>query len=235
MPSRPSPNIAAWGLAAVVAIVAGLIVYLMVSFPEALDDRGSQIGLTHQILWLVLLGSSFAVRWRTSPGQALRHAAIWVAIAATIGALYSLRHEFKSLGDRMLFELLPHRGQVTENQITFRAREHGHFVVEAEIDGTPIRFLVDTGASDVVLSPADARRLGFDLAKLDFTRLYQTANGTGRGAPVRLRQVIIGPIEVTDVRASVNGAPMDTSLLGMSFLGRLSGYKATADTLTLIR
>lgn len=217
------------------AAVAGLIVYLMTAFPEALDDRGSQIGFTHQILWLILLGSSFAVRWRTSPGQALRHAAIWVIIAATIGALYSFRHEFKSLGDRMLFELLPHRGQVTENKIMFRARENGHFVVEAEVDGTPIRFLVDTGASDVVLSPADARRLGFDLAKLEFTRLYRTANGTGRGAPVRLRQVTIGPIEITGVRASVNGAPMDISLLGMSFLGRLSGYEATADTLTLIR
>jgi aspartyl protease family protein len=95
--------------------------------------------------------------------------------------------------------------------------------------------MVDTGASDVVLSPADARRLGFDLAELKFTRIYQTANGTVRGAPVRLRRITIGPIEIEDVRASVNGAPMGTSLLGMSFLGRLMGYEVTTDTLTLIR
>jgi aspartyl protease family protein len=215
--------------------VAGLIVFLMLRFPEALNDRGSKIGLTHQFLWLVLLVSSFAVRWRAAPGQALRHAAIWVAIGAAIGALYSLRYEFTALGDRMLSELLPHRGQVTDNRVLFRARESGFFVIEAEVEGTPLRFLVDTGASDVVLSPADARRLGFDLAALDFTRIYRTANGTVRGAPVRLRRITVGPIEVTDVRASVNGAPMDTSLLGMSFLGRLSGYEVTPDTLTLIR
>lgn len=235
MAGSPGHRIAAWGLAALATVVAGLIVYLMVSFPEALEDRGSKIGLTHQILWLVLLVSSFGVRWRTSPGQALRHVAIWVAIAAAIGALYSLRHDFKALGDRMLFELLPHRGQVAEGRVTFRARENGHFVIEADIDGTPLRFLVDTGASDVILSPADARRLGFDLPKLDFSRVYQTANGMVRGAPVRLRRVTVGPIEITDVRASINGAPMDTSLLGMSFLSRLSGYEVTSDALTLIR
>jgi aspartyl protease family protein len=235
MTDRPGQRLALWGLVALVTAVAGLIVYLMVKFPEALDDRGSKIGLTHQILWLVLLVSSFMVRWRSSPGQTLRYAAIWIAIAAAIGALYSLRHEFEALGDRMMFELLPHRGQVEDSRVMFRARESGHFVIEAEVDGTPLRFMVDTGASDVVLSPADARRLGFDLAELKFTRIYQTANGTVRGAPVRLRRITIGPIEIEDVRASVNGAPMGTSLLGMSFLGRLMGYEVTTDTLTLIR
>jgi len=227
-------RIALWALIALVTAVAIVIVYLMVAFPEALADRDSKISLTHQMLWLGLLLSSFAVRWRTSPGQTLRNAAIWIAIAAAIGALYSLRHEFKALGDRMLSELLPHRGSVSEGRVTFRAREGGHFVIEAQVEGTPLRFMVDTGASDVILRPPDAQRLGFDLDNLNFSRVYQTANGTVRGAPVRLRQITVGPIQVSDVRASVNGAPMDTSLLGMSFLSQLSGYEVTADTLTLI-
>lgn len=235
MPGGPSHRLAAWTLAAIATALAALIVYLMVRYPEALSDRGSKISLTHQFLWLGLLLSSFAVRWRTSPGEALRNAAIWVAIAATIGALYSLRHEFERLAERMMFELVPHRGQITDNRITFRARDSGHFVVEAHIDATPIRLMVDTGATDLVLSPSDAQRLGFDLSALNFTRAYNTANGTVRGAPVRLRHVTLGPIELNDVRASVNQAPMSTSLLGMSFLSRLSGYEVNGDTLTLVR
>jgi len=233
--SRSSHRLAAWVLAALATAIAALIIYLAISFPEALAERGSKIGLTHQILWLLLLLSSFAVRWRTSPGEALRNIAIWVMIAATIGAGYSFRNDFKAVGNRMMFELVPHRGQVVDNRITFRARESGHFVVEAEVDGTALRFMVDTGASDVVLSPADAQRLGFDLSTLKFTRTYQTANGTVSGAPVKLRRMIVGPIEMRDVRASVNGAPMNSSLLGMSFLERLTGYEVTNSTLTLIR
>jgi aspartyl protease family protein len=235
MPGGPSHRLAAWTLAAIATAIAALIVYLMLQYPEALSDRGSKISLTHQFLWLGLLLSSFAVRWRTSPGETLRNAAIWVAIAAAIGALYSLRHEFESLGQRMLFELMPHRGQIADNRVTFRARDSGHFVVEAQVDGTALRLMVDTGATDLVLSPSDAQRLGFDLSTLNFTRAYNTANGTVRGAPVRLRHIALGPIQLNDVRASVNQAPMNTSLLGMSFLSRLSSYEVNGDTLTLVR
>jgi len=85
----------------------------------------------------------------------------------------------------------------------------------------------------VVLSPADARRLGFDPDTLDFSKVYRTANGTVYGAPVRLRSLTIGSIRIDNVRASVNGAEMSRSLLGMSFLERLSGYEVTAGSLIL--
>ena len=114
-----------------------------------------------------------------------------------------------------------------------RAGLGGHFVVEIEVNGIAIRFLVDTGASDVILSPADAARLGFNLSDLRYIRTYRTANGIVQGAPVRLDRVAVGPIALTNVRASVNGAPMRRSLLGMSFLSRLSGYEVRDDRLTL--
>jgi aspartyl protease family protein len=96
-----------------------------------------------------------------------------------------------------------------------------------------MRFLVDTGASEVMLSPADARRLGYEPAALAYTRLYQTANGTVRGAPVTIPEIVIGPIRLTNVEASVNEHETEGSLLGMSFLGRLSGYQVNGNTLTL--
>ncbi len=86
-----------------------------------------------------------------------------------------------------------------------------------------------------MLSPADARRLGFDLGRLAFTEYYATANGTVRGAPIRLDEIVVGPIRLTNLRASVNEAAMDTSLLGMSFLNRLDSYEVRGDTLTLRR
>jgi aspartyl protease family protein len=85
----------------------------------------------------------------------------------------------------------------------------------------------------VVLSPADARRMGFDLGRLDFTGRAETANGHVRSAPVRLRELVIGPIRLTDVRAAVNEAEMSESLLGLSFLSRLEGYEVSGDRLTL--
>ena len=93
------------------------------------------------------------------------------------------------------------------------------------VNGSPITFLVDTGASDIVLTLADARRLGFIPGNLDFSEQYQTANGEVRGAPVRLRELRIGQYSLYDLEASVNEGPMTVSLLGMSFLEQLRGYQ----------
>jgi len=87
--------------------------------------------------------------------------------------------------------------------------------------------------SEVMLSSADARRLGYEPAALAYTRLFRTANGTVRGAPVTIPDVAIGPIHLKNVEASVNEHETEGSLLGMSFLGRLSGYQVSGDTLTL--
>jgi clan AA aspartic protease (TIGR02281 family) len=113
------------------------------------------------------------------------------------------------------------------------AGAHGHFLVEAVVEGTPLAFVVDTGASDVVLTPADAKRLGFRADELRFTRRYQTANGVVAAAPVTLRELRIGQFSAFDVEASVNGAPLAVSLLGMSFLRQLRGYEVDNDRLIL--
>ena len=84
-----------------------------------------------------------------------------------------------------------------------------------------------------ILRPADARRLGLDPADLDFTRVYRTANGTVRGAPVRLDTVELGEFRFHDLSASVNEANMSESLLGISFLERFSRYEVRSGTLTL--
>ena len=120
-----------------------------------------------------------------------------------------------------------------DRELVIRRSPNGHFLLNAMVNGVEIRFLVDTGASDVVLSAADAERLRLNSSKLRYTQEYQTANGIVRAAPVTLREVRIGQLEVYDVAASVNQGAMGISLLGMSFLERLSGYAVRGERLVI--
>jgi aspartyl protease family protein len=109
----------------------------------------------------------------------------------------------------------------------------GHYWAEAEIDGRAVRVLVDTGASVVALTREDALRLGLKLTPEDFTRTVQTASGPARAAAVELKSVAIAGAEVRQVQALVVEDGLTQSLLGMSYLGRLSGFEATPVGLTL--
>jgi aspartyl protease family protein len=101
----------------------------------------------------------------------------------------------------------------------------GDFFVVGNVNGVPVKFLVDTGSSDVVLSPADAQRLGIDLSTLSFNRVYETANGEGRGASYIVDSLEIGPVKIPQMTVSVNRAKMNSSLLGMTFLKQMKSFE----------
>ena len=109
----------------------------------------------------------------------------------------------------------------------------GHYWAEAQIEGRTVPVMVDTGASLVVLTPADAARLGLDLDAAAFTARLTTASGPVRAAPVRLRTVSVAGARVEQVEALVVETGLPHSLLGMSYLGRLSAFTATPAALTL--
>lgn len=109
----------------------------------------------------------------------------------------------------------------------------GHYWADALIDGKAIRVMVDTGASVVVLTPADAVRLGLSLKSGDFSATVITASGPVRAAPVALRTVAVAGARVEHVEALVVDRGLPHSLLGMSYLGRLSSFSATPVGLTL--
>ena len=101
------------------------------------------------------------------------------------------------------------------------------------VDGHAVRVLVDTGASVVALTRDDALRLGLKLKPADFNRSVQTASGPARAAAVTLASVAVAGAEVREVQALVVEQGLAQSLLGMSYLGRLSAFEATPATLTL--
>jgi aspartyl protease family protein len=116
--------------------------------------------------------------------------------------------------------------------LVFPANEQGHVIVEAVINGASMPLLVDTGASLVSLSAADARTAGISRAELVFDHLVDTANGKVRVARVTLREVRLGQLSVYDVPAAVL-ENLNVSLLGMSFLSRLQSYEMRDGKLTI--
>ncbi|HWW24835.1 MAG TPA: TIGR02281 family clan AA aspartic protease, partial [Caulobacter sp.] len=109
----------------------------------------------------------------------------------------------------------------------------GHFWAEAKVDGRAVRFLIDTGATAVALSQTDAKRLGIDTKALDYSYKVMTASGQTRAASVKLASVSVSGAQVRDVEALVVEKGLETSLLGMSYLGRLSSFQATPRALVL--
>ena len=228
---RPRPWI--WYLLAALGVVL-LLQLLFHRWPGSFDADSQSPRLVYLLALAVLIGGGFFARVVRRPGAALQQAGLWIGIGLVLLLGYSYRTELGVIANRLSGNLVPSSGQAVDGQqMRFTAEADGQFHVEATVGSTPMRFLVDTGASEVMLSPADARRLGYEPSTLAYTRVYQTANGTVRGAPVTIPEISIGPIHLTNVAASVNEHETEGSLLGMSFLGRLSGYQVSGDTLTL--
>jgi aspartyl protease family protein len=111
--------------------------------------------------------------------------------------------------------------------------DDGHYWAEANVDGASVKFLVDTGASAVALKPEDAQRMGISPASLEYNYKVTTASGEARAAKVKLTSVSVAGAEVRDVDAFVIESGLQTSLLGMTYLGRLSRFEATPQALIL--
>lgn len=109
----------------------------------------------------------------------------------------------------------------------------GHFWADGEVGGHTVRFLVDTGATAVALTPEDAQKLGIDPADLHYGYKVVTAGGQIRAASVRLSSITVAGARLENVDALVIEKGLDTSLLGMTYLGRLSRFEATRGALVL--
>ena len=118
------------------------------------------------------------------------------------------------------------------DSLSYRADPRGHFWVDAVVNGASVRFMVDTGATNVALSLKDAEAAGLGHSSLAFTMRTSTANGVARAAPVQLREIRIGQFAVDNVPAIV-GENLDISLLGMTFLRKLQSYEIRDGVLTM--
>jgi aspartyl protease family protein len=196
------------------------------AFPGALGSGQDKAWVGYYLAWAVLISlrlfSGGPMRW----GEKAKHAAIWVGIIALIAVGYSYRGELGQVVQRVQGEASGGYPVATgAREMVVTAADDGGFYVMGKVNGQVVRFLVDTGASDTVLSPADAQRAGIDTGVLTFDYRSETANGTGYGARIVVDSLSVGSVTLADLPVMVNQADMSSSLLGMSFLHRLESFQ----------
>lgn len=188
---------------------------------------------TPRLIYLVLLGAAiagyFIAENRQNLSKTLQQAMIWGLIFVGTMAGYGLWNDIKTSVNpsQLVFD--------EEGRIEIPRERDGHYYLKVEINGAEVEFVVDTGATDLVLTRQAARQIGIDDADLAFTQTAYTANGAVKTAPVRLREIRIGEIVDRGVWAMVNGGELDVSLLGMTYLERFAHIEITGNKLILTR
>lgn len=218
--------------AALIAL-AGFIAYGLAMFLGYVGDAGAEpdfdrTGPRFVALSAIglVLGASLVFA-RPHVGQILSAVAFWGGLAMLLVVGYSMRYELEDVARGALGNLVPGMAvERADGTVALSRDRSGHYVVNARVDGAPVRFLVDTGASVVTLSAEDAAAAGLDIANLNFGAVVATANGRTQVAPVRLARIEIAGAALTNVRAFVaRPGALDTSLFGMNALDRFSSWK----------
>ncbi|MAC79182.1 MAG: TIGR02281 family clan AA aspartic protease [Rhodobacteraceae bacterium] len=188
---------------------------------------------TGNLIYLVVLGAAlivmFIVNHRQGIGATLRQMISWCLIFLAVLAGYGLWEDVKRT-------VMPTQTVIaSENRIVVPRSPDGHFYLTLDINERPVRFMVDTGASDLVLTREDAVKAGLDPDSFSYFGRARTANGEVRTAPVTLKSVALGPYVDRNVTASINDGDMGGSLLGMSYLDRWSRMEMGGGELVLTR
>ncbi|MCV6824607.1 MULTISPECIES: TIGR02281 family clan AA aspartic protease [Halocynthiibacter] len=182
-----------------------------------------------RLIYLIILGGAvlswFIAGNRQSMSKTMQQAIVWllifVGVVAGIGLFQEIRDD--------------HKTQISTDgeTVTLTRQSDGHFYATAEVNGMPIDFLVDTGATDIVLTLQDAEKLGFAREDLHFLGSAQTANGSVKTARIRLDSVQLETHEARDIRAFVNEGALSISLLGMEYLEGFSRIEIAGNRMIL--
>lgn len=179
-------------------------------------------------LLVAVIGGWFFLQNRRNLSKMLQQALIWVFLFVGVIVAVGLWQDIRNMS-------FPRQAVLSNEQIELPRAPDGHYYLIADVNGAAIRFVVDTGATDIVLRRQDALSAGIDPDTLTFWGEAMTANGPVKTAPIRLEQISIGPITDSGVRAWVNSGQMETSLMGMSYLQRFSKIEITPGSLVLTR
>ena len=189
-------------------------------------DTGNLIYL---VVLLVMVAGWFFMQSREGLNKTLQYGAVWAMIfiggAAAVGLWQDISRDART----------PQFSVAGSDQIVVPRARDGHYYLTAQVNDAAVRFVVDTGATDMVLTQADAKRAGLDPATLAYLGRANTANGEVRTAFVRLEQVQLGEIVDRDVAAVVNEGQMEQSLLGMGYLQRWGRIEIAGGELILTR
>ncbi|MEA3040908.1 MAG: aspartyl protease family protein [Sphingomonadales bacterium] len=181
---------------------------------------------------LVLVASALLVR-RIPIGQGAKMLAAWVLIFAAAFVIFTMKDDFVALWERVVLEA---RGGVVQEQhgeeLRVRRSGDGHFWVDAELNGEPVRFLIDSGATTTSISRDVAERAGIAPSNA-VPAMVRTANGIVAVQRGQANTLKVGTIERRDVAVHISEAFGDLNVIGMNFLSSLSGWSVEGRVLVL--
>jgi aspartyl protease family protein len=185
------------------------------------------------VVCIVLLMSSLAAR-RLPLGYVAKAAFAWIAIFAALFAIFSFRFEFKAVWERVKADISGTAGQsVRGEDITIRRQDDGHYWLQLDVNGKPVRFMIDSGATTTAVNANTARETGIEVDTTGYPVFLNTANGrvtAQRGVILSLK---IGSQEIGQHNVVVSESFGDTNVLGMNFLDSMQSWKVEANVMTL--
>jgi aspartyl protease family protein len=198
--------------------------------------NGVNTNMILQALFLIIL-LYFFIKMGASRASSTNYSSIllWVLIFAILIIAYAFRFELDSFKHKILAVVIPSYSWTDkQGELVIARSQDGHFYVNAKTQSNnTIKFLIDTGASDIALTKEAAIALGIDLSKLNYTTRSSTANGIAYSAPVKIKQLTIGKKTFYNLSANVSSGGLDISLLGMSLIDDFKNFKITNDMLIL--
>ena len=187
---------------------------------------GDDIGrLIYLVLLACVIGGYFLISNRQSLGETARQAALWGLIFVGVIVGYGLWNDLQ--------DTVNPSQSLDSGVITAPRGNDGHYHLTLDVSGTSVEFIVDTGATQIVLNESDAKRIGIDTTRLIYDGRASTANGDVRTASIILENVSVEGLAQGDLKATVNEGELATSLLGMRFLERFSRVEISGDELIL--
>jgi aspartyl protease family protein len=231
-PAPQGRRLSLWLL--IVGALGGLVLALARAFPEANLTGEDWAYVAYATVFLLAAAAGLTRLRRDALKRHLRDVAIWAVIVAALALGAAYRHELSDVPGRLNMAFGGGAPvALGEHELAVGQDASGAYVVVGAVNGQRVRFIVDTGATETVLSPDDARRVGAPMTTLRYTDAAQTANGVGYSAAYMADRLEVGSIRFDDFDVAVNQAPMSHSLLGMTFLNRLESFEFRGGKLIL--
>jgi len=185
------------------------------------------------VVCVVLLISSLAAR-RLPLGYVAKAAFAWIAIFAALFAIFSFRFEFISIWERVKADISGTSGQsISGDEIAIRRQDDGHYWLQVDVNGKPVRFMIDSGATTTAVNANTARETGIEVDANGYPAILDTANGRVKAKRGVIQSLKIDSFEIPQHKVVVSESFGDTNVLGMNFLDSMQSWKVEANVMTL--
>ena len=193
-------------------------------------DGSQALNLIYLLVILIAVLSAFSLR-RMPLGKTMRMVMAWILIFASLFAIFALRDDFRALGSRLWAAVTGSDNQeVQGSEVRIAMNDDGHFYANAELNGRPVRFLIDSGATVTTIGPDTAREAG--ISPSGGRTMVDTANGIANVDRGTAELLVVGPIERRDFGLFISRED-GTNVIGMNFLSTLSRWSVEGRTLVL--